>query len=237
MSCAQIALTLHKLGCPPRLSAPTLPCPVCATSPTHQPREESGIKEVWKRRGKSGAVAHAGWGDTLLDVSRLRLQSRGTGDVPRDGLDLDAAVVAFRGAGSGIQGMAMVPDTGAGGRAATPVGQPQLGIPLLRRELGHSPHRRDSTLRRIEALRRRVLSQGTGHGGHRARHRLAVYRHRGPGHFRVRVSHFRHFLCPHRHKARHGAEPILDHRLSGHRPVRHRRPGLFILSDTPTVHI
>ena len=117
--------------------------PICTNFAAISTAKTSGIEEDWKRRDEGGAVAHAGWGDTLLDVSRLRFQSRGTGDAPRDGLDLDATVVAFRGAGSGIQGMAMVPNTGAGGRAATPVGQPQLRVSLLRRELGHSPHRRE----------------------------------------------------------------------------------------------
>ena len=112
--------------------------------------------------------------DTLLDVSRLRLQTHRESDATRHGLDMDAAVAAVRYHGTALQRHKMEADPGAGGREATPLHMRQRHLPVIRRKSRDTPGGRVYTLRSVEEMRRSVVSESLGDGGHGASHRHAA---------------------------------------------------------------
>ena len=96
-----------------------------------QKGKDGGTEKSWQRHRESDAFFDTGRCHSLLDVSRLRFWPGPRSDAERNGLDVDAAVVAFWCCGTGISRMAMELDVGTSWREASQWREPLCYILFL----------------------------------------------------------------------------------------------------------
>ena len=157
----------------------------------------------------------------LLDVSGFRLRASARGDAPRDGLDVDAALLPLWHPGSGTARLALATDTGAARRASSQLRQRQCHLPELCSLSGSATHRRVHPLCRAEAMGGNLLHQGSGDSGDGAHGRHAAHAPHRRSDAAAGDEHLRHLLPPDRHQPSGHPQQFLMGRMAGYHHLSH----------------
>ena len=168
-------------------------------------------------------AAGVGRSHIILDVPWLRLQEHERRVAPRNGLDVDGALVSLRHSGANAARLAMEADTGACRRTSEAVGEHIFDIHLIRRKPPGAANRRVYTLRSAEEIRWGVVSEGIGNCSDGTGHRLTFGAHSHRGDAVVPDESVQHVLQQDRDKHGLAARTVLAGGLCSDRCVRHRR--------------